>query len=160
MKYLNSPGRMEYLTGKKKEGCVFCKHSVREEHLILYEGERCAVMMNKYPYNTGHILVIPYRHISQLEELTGEEWLEMYRFTDCAVRALKEVMGAEGFNVGMNVGKAAGAGVESHLHLHIVPRWTGDTNFATVVGDVRVIPQNVTETRALLLPCLKKYLEV
>ncbi len=160
MKYLNSPGRMEYLTGKKKEGCVFCKHSAREEYLVLFEGESCAIMMNKYPYNTGHILVIPYRHISQLEELTSEECLEMFRFTDCAVRALKDVMGAEGFNVGMNVGKAAGAGVESHLHLHIVPRWTGDTNFATVVGDVRVIPQNVAETRALLLPCLKKYLEV
>ena len=160
MKHLHSPGRMAYLTSQRKEGCIFCKHSLREEPLVLFEGASCALMLNKFPYNTGHLLVIPYRHISKVEELTPEEWLEMFHFMECSVRALKEAMGAEGFNIGMNVGKSAGAGVESHLHLHIVPRWSGDTNFATVVGELRVIPQDVQETKALLLPCLKKYLEV
>jgi len=160
MKHLNAPGRMEYLTSKRQDGCVFCKHSDREEPLVLFEGTSCALMLNKYPYNTGHLLVIPYRHISQVEDLSAEERLEMFRFMECSIKALKEAMGAEGFNVGMNVGKAAGAGVAGHLHLHIVPRWSGDTNFATVVGDIRVIPQDVNETKALLLPCLKKHLEV
>jgi ATP adenylyltransferase len=151
---------MEYLKGEKPDGCIFCKDSIRDKSLILHEGTSCYVIMNKYPYNSGHILVVPFRHISDIEDMSREEKMEMIDLMDRSVRIMKEVMHPEGFNVGMNIGKAGGAGVESHLHLHVVPRWPGDTNFVTVLGEVRVIPEDVEQTRDSLLPFFKEDKEV
>jgi len=151
-----SHGRMEYLRSIKPEGCIFCKESIRDDSLVLFEGNYCYNILNKYPYNSGHILVVPFRHISKLEDMFMEEKLEMIELMDTSIRILKEVMNPEGFNIGMNIGKASGAGVESHIHLHIVPRWAGDTNFATVLGETRVIPEKVEETRDTLLPFFQK----
>ncbi|HOO91318.1 MAG TPA: HIT domain-containing protein [Syntrophales bacterium] len=150
MDCIMAPGRMAYITGKKPEGCVFCEGSAREEDLVLYEGNSCYIMMNKYPYTSGHLLVIPFRHICGMEETTAEEKLEMMELTDICVRTLKKAFSPEGFNIGMNLGKVAGAGVESHLHIHIVPRWLGDTNFTTVLGEIRVIPEDIIKTREKL----------
>ncbi len=160
MDHIKSPGRMEYLRSKKPEGCIFCKESIREEGLVLFEGKSCYVIMNKYPYNSGHLMIVPFRHISEIEDMSMEEKIEMIELTDMSVRIMKEVMSPEGFNIGMNVGRAGGAGVLGHLHFHIVPRWQGDTNFATVLGDVRVLPEDVEKTRDNLLPFFQKNKEV
>ena len=160
MDCLKSPGRMEYLKSEKPDGCIFCADSIRDKDLVLCEGKTCYVLMNKYPYNSGHLLIVPYKHLSAVEALSMDEKIEMMELLDLSVRCLNEVMHPEGFNVGMNIGKAGGAGVDDHLHLHIVPRWTGDTNFATVFGEVRVIPENVEETRNALVPFFDKNKEV
>lgn len=160
MDHIMSHGRMEYLRCIKPEGCIFCKESIRDDSLVLFEGNYCYIILNKYPYNSGHILVVPFRHISKLEDMFMEEKLEMIGLMDTSIRILKEVMNPEGFNIGMNIGKAGGAGVESHIHLHIVPRWPGDTNFATVLGETRVIPEKIEETRDTLLPFFQKNKEV
>lgn len=151
---------MKYLKSEKPEGCIFCKESIRDANLVLFEGETCYVTINKYPYTTGHVMVVPYRHICEMSEMTSEEKSEMMDLTDTSIRILMEEMKPEGFNVGMNLGKASGAGVDCHLHLHVVPRWIGDTNFATVLGEVRVIPEDVDMTRKILLPCFQKSEEV
>ncbi|MCD6485772.1 MAG: HIT domain-containing protein [Syntrophobacterales bacterium] len=152
MDNIMAPGRMEYIRGKKPEGCIFCRGSAREENLVLRDGKSCYVMINKYPYSSGHLLVIPFRHICTIEETTAEEKMEMMELTGVCVRILKEALDPEGFNIGMNLGRVAGAGVDDHLHIHIVPRWLGDTNFATVLGEVRVIPEDIVKTRNTLLP--------
>lgn len=155
-----SPGRMEYLKGKKPDGCVFCKDSIRNEGLVLHEGTSCYIIMNKYPYAAGHLLVVPFRHISDISEANAEEKAEIMSLMELSIRILKKAMTPQGFNVGMNLGKAAGAGVDSHIHLHIVPRWIGDTNYATVVGDTRFIPEGIKETYAALKPYFKNIEEV
>jgi ATP adenylyltransferase len=147
-----APWRMAYIMGEKKDGCIFCRDSIRKDDLILHEGTTCFVTMNLYPYNNGHLMVVPYRHISKLEELASEEKMEMFDLVDVSVRALRKVMKPDGFNIGMNLGRAAGAGVEDHLHMHVVPRWSGDTNYMSVVGEVRVIPDDLYKTRQSLLP--------
>ncbi|MBW2599052.1 MAG: HIT domain-containing protein [Deltaproteobacteria bacterium] len=152
MDSIMAPGRMEYIRGKKPNGCIFCLGPARDEDLVLYEGKSCYIMMNKYPYTSGHLLVIPFRHICGMEETNDEEKIEMMKLVDMCVRALKKALAPEGFNIGLNLGKAAGAGVDDHLHIHIVPRWLGDTNFATVLGEVRVIPEDIAKTRNTLLP--------
>lgn len=152
-----APWRMAYIMGEKTDGCIFCKDSSRKDDLILYEGKTAFVTMNLYPYNNGHLMVVPYRHIGQIEDLTPEEKVEVFKLTDVSVRALKKTMKPEGFNIGMNLGCAAGAGVEEHLHMHIVPRWSGDTNYMSVVGEVRVIPDDLHKTRDSLLPHFKNY---
>ncbi len=151
MDSIMAPGRMEYIKGRKPDGCIFCEGSAREEDLVLYEGKSCYIMMNKYPYTSGHLLVIPFRHICNIEDTSAEEKMEMMELTAMCVRGLKKALAPEGFNIGMNLGKAAGAGVDDHLHIHIVPRWLGDTNFATVLGEVRVIPEDIAKTRNILL---------
>ncbi|MBN2282612.1 MAG: HIT domain-containing protein [Deltaproteobacteria bacterium] len=160
MDVIISPGRMEYLKSSKPDGCIFCENSIRDARLVLFEGRSCYVMMNKYPYTTGHLLVIPYRHICEISDMTAEEKQEMMNLTDRCIGILKQAMNPEGFNIGINLGKAAGAGVDCHLHLHIVPRWIGDTNFTTVLGEVRVIPEDIETTRSVLLPCFQNYEEV
>jgi len=152
MDSIMAPGRMEYIKGRKPDGCIFCRGSSREESLVLFDGRSCYVMMNKYPYSSGHLLVIPFRHMSAVEETSAEEKLEMMELIDMCVRILEKALDPEGFNIGMNLGKVAGAGVDDHLHIHIVPRWLGDTNFATVLGEVRVIPEDISKTRNTLLP--------
>ena len=157
MEHLWSPWRMEYITGAKTEGCVFCKCSVRCDEFVLYEGRNVFVMMNRYPYVSGHLMIIPSRHVGKYEELTQQERKEMFNLLETALKALREAMNPSGFNVGMNIGKAAGAGIEEHIHLHVIPRWEGDTNFMSVVGSVRVIPEDVETTATKLAPLFKKY---
>ncbi|MBN2125544.1 MAG: HIT domain-containing protein [Deltaproteobacteria bacterium] len=156
MKVLWAPWRMDYiLSNEKNQNCIFCPGEDRSkdaERLILYVGSKSMVIMNRFPYNNGHLLVAPVRHVSGLESLSDEEVLELMGTVRKAVDALKGVMNPEGLNVGLNLGRVAGAGMENHLHVHIVPRWNGDTNFMTVVGDVRVIPEHIQETYTRLLP--------
>ena len=156
MKVLWAPWRMEYiLSNEKSEECILCPGSDRStdaERLILYVGAKSLVIMNKYPYINGHLLVAPNRHVGAMEELTDEEMLDVMNLVRTSVGILREHMGPDGFNVGLNLGKVAGAGMEDHLHFHIVPRWHGDTNFMAVFGDVRVIPQHIRETYGELRP--------
>lgn len=144
-----APWRMEYILGSKEPGCIFCykpQQSQDRENLIVHRGAACFVIMNKYPYNSGHLMVVPYRHEAQLENLTETENQEMMALLQEAAKALKKVMAPQGFNIGMNVGKTAGAGIEAHLHFHIVPRWDGDTNFMPVVGHTKVVSEGLWET--------------
>ena len=152
MEAIYAPWRSEYIRGEKPHGCIFCKSSLRSDEFVLFEGKTCFVMMNRYPYSCGHLMIIPYRHLSHFHDLIPDEKLEMFNLLDLAVRALKETMKPDGFNLGINLGKVAGAGVDDHLHAHVVPRWTGDTNFMTVVGESRVISEDLTKTRNYLLP--------
>ncbi|ORJ63429.1 HIT family protein [Geothermobacter hydrogeniphilus] len=156
MKQLWAPWRMSYINGDDKDataGCIFCVRDSADEdgdRLILHRGEHAFIIMNKYPYSNGHLLVAPYRHTADLSELSDAEALEMHRLTVLARDALRSWGNPDGFNIGMNWGRVAGAGIEDHLHLHIVPRWNGDTNFMPVFSDVRVIPQHLQETYTLL----------
>ena len=151
MKAIYAPWRSEYIRGKKPGGCIFCKDSLRSDDYVLYEGTMAFVMMNRYPYSCGHLLIIPLRHLSGLDELKPAEKLEIFDLADLSVKVLKEAMTPDGFNLGMNLGKTAGAGVDDHVHIHIVPRWNGDTNFMTVVGETRVISEDLAQTRTKLL---------
>jgi ATP adenylyltransferase len=135
--------------------CVFCDLPAQgddERALILARGRHCFVIMNAYPYATGHLMVVPYAHLDRLTDLPTEATIEMMDLARTAQTVLAESMGPHGFNLGMNQGSAAGAGIEDHLHLHLVPRWSGDTNFMPVTGDVRVMPQSLDETFAMLRP--------
>jgi ATP adenylyltransferase len=147
---------MEYiLSNEKADSCVLCPGSDRSkdaERLILRAGPKSLVIMNKYPYINGHLLVAPNRHVGALGDLADDEMLDLMRLVRNSVDILGEHMGPEGFNVGLNLGRVAGAGMEDHLHFHIVPRWNGDTNFMAVLGDVRVIPQHIRETYNELRP--------
>lgn len=157
METMFAPWRMEYLVGKKQDGCVFCKCSTRCDDYIVFEGKTCFVMLNRYPYVGGHLMIIPSRHLGNISELTLEERTEMFDLLDASVKVLKEAMDPHGFNIGMNLGKAAGAGIAEHVHIHVIPRWDGDTNFMSVVGNVRVIPEDLVTTAAKLAPLFKKY---
>jgi ATP adenylyltransferase len=155
-----SPWRMAYITagggaGATTAGCVFCELPARgddEAAYILYRGRRAYVIMNLYPYNNGHLMVIPYAHLDTLTALDEPTLTEMMVLAQRAQSAIQERMHPQGFNLGMNQGRAGGAGIAEHVHLHVVPRWAGDTNFMPVVGDVRVMPQHLDETYALLRP--------
>lgn len=157
MEKMYAPWRMDYIKSEKKDGCIFCKNSLRCDDLIVLEGETAFVMMNRYPYISGHLMIIPFRHLSQMEDLLPEEKREIFDLQAMCVKVLKEALKPDGFNIGMNLGKAAGAGVDDHIHVHIVPRWSGDTNFMSVVGDVRVIPEDIHKTCTFLQPYFKKY---
>jgi ATP adenylyltransferase len=156
MKVLWAPWRMGYvLSNQNDNGCIFCPGEDRqkdENRMILCAGPLTLVMMNKFPYNNGHLLVAPARHVSGLEHLSNDEVLDLLLTVRRSIESLKESMNPEGFNVGLNLGQVAGAGVENHMHFHIVPRWKGDTNYITVLGDVRVIPEHIQETYRKLLP--------
>jgi ATP adenylyltransferase len=152
MERIFAPWRIEYIEEKKPVGCIFCKSSIRSDEYLLQEDKAAYVMLNKYPYVSGHILIVPARHIGNLEDLSPEESKEMFILLDRSVRVLREAMKPEGFNIGMNLGKSAGAGVVEHLHIHVIPRWEGDTNFMSVVNDIRVIPEDLCRTAAKLVP--------
>lgn len=159
MQNLWAPWRIEYILGKREPYCIFCPEGDElsdEERLILHRGALTMVMMNKYPYNNGHLLVAPWRHVSKLEDLHEDEMLEIMVWLKKCTRILQRVMRPNGFNVGLNLGAAAGAGVEDHLHFHVVPRWQGDTNFMTVFADIRSIPEHLKQTYSKLLPHFKK----
>jgi ATP adenylyltransferase len=163
MERLWSPWRLEYVSGKKKDaGCVFCLSDTdspdetarRDEQrsLMLFEGATCFVILNLYPYNNGHLMVVPYRHTPALAMLTPDELQEIAILTQRAETALYEAYQPHGLNVGINLGKPAGAGVLDHLHVHVVPRWNGDTNFMTVVGEMRVLPEDLGSSAERLRP--------
>jgi ATP adenylyltransferase len=152
MKTMWAPWRIEYILGAKEKGCVFCNARSVSDQLTLYKGKNTLVVMNKYPYINGHLLVAPTRHLSMLDELSQAEMGVLLATVEQSVAILKKVMRPEGFNIGLNLGRVAGAGIEEHLHFHIVPRWSGDTNALAVFADVRVIPQHLQETFALLKP--------
>lgn len=149
MKPLWAPWRMKYILSGKEPACIFCPGEDRSrdaERLILFVGERSLAMMNRFPYNNGHLLVAPLRHVSGLDLLDESELQDLLVMVRKSVEVLKRAMNPEGFNVGLNLGRVAGAGVEEHLHFHVVPRWSGDTNFMTILDDVRVIPEHLQRT--------------
>ncbi len=139
---LYAPWRDKYITGKKIEGCVFCHISSNEDEdedlQVLHRDEYCFMVMNRYPYTPGHFMIIPHLHTDKLEDLPSETWLHMSDLAQKSVRFFKESFGASGVNIGMNLGSASGAGIAEHIHMHIVPRWAGDTNFMTSVAETRV----------------------
>ncbi len=156
MKNLWTPWRIQYILGpKSKNGCVLCAHEDREsdaENLIVFRGRYVFIMLNRYPYASGHLMVIPYRHISDITELSAEESSELMEAVRLSCRVLRQVMHPHGINVGLNLGEAAGAGIAMHMHMHVVPRWNGDSNFIAVLDDVRVIPETLEGTHRRLAP--------
>ena len=149
MKRIWAPWRVEYIRMEKPKGCILCgkpKESNDEANYILYRGKHNYVMLNLYPYNPGHLMVAPYRHLATPEDLTPEERNEHFEILNRALGALRAAFNAPGFNIGMNVGKVAGAGIDDHFHTHIVPRWAGDTNFMPVLADTKVINEALAET--------------
>jgi ATP adenylyltransferase len=154
--HLWTPYRMAYIRGEGKptgdHDCPFCLIPAMsdEDGLIVARGETVFAVLNLYPYNAGHLMVVPYRHVPDYTDLTTPEVAELGAFTQMAMRVVRAVSGAHGFNIGMNQGAVAGAGIADHLHQHVVPRWGGDTNFMPVVGLTRVLPQVLAETRTLL----------
>ena len=153
-KPLWAPWRLEYIQqADEQEGCVFCAEAADErgeDSLVVARGEHAFVLLNKFPYSSGHVMVAPNRHVGEFGELTDEEALEIHRLAERAIAALAETYAPQGYNLGWNLGRIAGAGVLDHVHLHVVPRWAGDTNFMPVLGDVKVLPEHLAETRRRL----------
>jgi ATP adenylyltransferase len=140
---------MDYILSDKEQKCIFCelpKQDRDRENLILYRSSHNFVMMNRYPYNNGHIMVVPYLHVPALDGLGDEILLDFMKVTGHSIASIRKAFMPEGFNIGINIGKIAGAGMEDHMHLHMVPRWAGDTSFMTVFDEVRVIPEHVMST--------------
>jgi len=161
LEQLWSPWRLAYITGgASAEGCVFCSalSDAGAEPLIVFRGRTCFVILNLFPYNNGHLMVIPNRHIPSLGAATPEERAELIELTAAAEAALTEIYQPHGLNMGINLGKPAGAGILDHVHLHVVPRWNGDTNFMTVVGRTRVLPEELPDTAAKLRPVFERLL--
>jgi ATP adenylyltransferase len=155
MNVLWAPWRMEYILSEKEKECIFCtkpKEDKDRENLILYRDERVYVIMNKYPYNNGHLMVVPYFHTSFFDGLSEKELFDLIKITRFSVDCLKRAFNPEGFNIGVNIGQAAGAGIEEHLHIHVVPRWVGDSSFMTVLAEVKVIPEHILQTYDRLYP--------
>ncbi len=149
MENLWAPWRIEYILSKKTPGCIFCdkpRENKDQENLILYRGKHHFIIMNAFPYNNGHMMIVPYRHTSTLADWSSEEQKEFMELADLAVNLLKIAMKPDGFNLGINMGQVAGAGIADHIHLHIVPRWNGDTNFMPVLSDTRVISEHLEVT--------------
>lgn len=146
---------MQYILGPKPEECVFCLPEERDEdqdRLVLFRGRTTFVIMNKFPYNSGHLLVVPFRHTSDYCSLTEDECREMSVLSRHCVTILEKTSSPQGFNLGFNLGEAAGAGVKGHVHMHVVPRWNGDSSFIAVLGEVRAVPEHLTATYAKLKP--------
>jgi ATP adenylyltransferase len=144
-----APWRLEYIKGPKEDECIFCTKPEAGDDRATYivrRGEHCFAILNAFPYNNGHLMISPYEHVSSIEELGAETLLELMTMSQAALTTLREVYGPEGFNLGINQGKVAGAGMEHHVHLHIVPRWGADTNFMPVIGDTRVLPQSLDDS--------------
>ena len=149
-----APWRMRYVQGERKdEGCIFClaaESGEDEARLVLHPGERCLVMLNAFPYNSGHLMVSPHRHVGSIEDLDDGELLELMRLTQRSLRAVRKTYGPDGFNLGVNEGEIAGAGFADHVHLHVVPRWAADSNFMAVTADTRVLPESLEDSYARL----------
>jgi ATP adenylyltransferase len=167
MEHLWSPWRLAYITGSSQStGCVFCPSTLPSEStvraasefesLLVFRGTTCYVILNLFPYNSGHLMVVPNRHIASLAEARPEELTELMELTRRAELALTEAFAPHGMNMGINLGKPAGAGVLGHVHMHVVPRWTGDTNFMSVVGQTRVLPEELPATAEKLRPIFER----
>jgi ATP adenylyltransferase len=153
MERLWAPWRIAYIENVNKEGCIFCdkpKERHDKKNLIIMRGKHVFVMLNAYPYTNGHLMVAPYRHVADVSELSDDEGLDVLRYTRASIALLKRALSPEGFNIGINMGKIAGAGIAEHIHMHIVPRWNGDTNFMPVLVDTRIIPEYLESTYARL----------
>jgi ATP adenylyltransferase len=152
-KQLWAPWRLEYVgSADEQEGCIFCVALAAgdEEGLVVRRAEHAFVVLNRFPYASGHLMVAPVRHVGEFGELTDDELVEVHRLASQGLGALAETYRPQGFNLGWNLGRIAGAGVTDHVHLHVVPRWAGDTNFMPVLADVKVLPEHLAETRAKL----------
>ena len=170
MDHLWSPWRLEYVVGAKpKTGCVFCSaarplnhqsqipdHHSGPDPLVLHQGRHCYVILNLYPYNNGHLMVVPYKHTDTLTGLEPAELHELAELTQMSEAALREGYRLEGINMGVNLGRVAGAGIVEHIHVHLVPRWLGDTNFMPVIGQTRVLPEELGATAARLRPIFER----
>ena len=164
MNKLWAPWRLRYIEMAEdinKQGCIFCdlprdKPENNRKNLILFQGEKGFIIMNKYPYNNGHLMVVPYQHTDTMEKLSAAERLELMDLLQKSIDALNRCCSPHGFNVGMNLGRVAGAGIDEHLHFHIVPRWNGDTNFMPVTAELKVISAGIMETYDSLYPLLNK----
>jgi ATP adenylyltransferase len=155
VKTLWAPWRIKYILGKKPGSCVFCIKKGRDymkRHLILHESAHAMIIMNKYPYAPGHLMVIPKRHLRDLRELSPEELLDLFEQVRSAITALEKALKPQGFNIGANLGKVAGAGEENHLHFHVVARWNGDANFMPVIGKTNILSEYLEDTYDRLLP--------
>ncbi|MBI5682772.1 MAG: HIT domain-containing protein [Deltaproteobacteria bacterium] len=153
MERIWAPWRMEFiLSSKKTEGCIFCKDLEPPKGLLIYKDSLSGVLLNKYPYNNGHLLVFPARHTGQIEDLSDEESRGIFSLIQRCILILKQELKPDGFNIGLNLGKAAGAGIEDHLHFHIVPRWNGDNNFMPVIAETKVMPEHLNLTYNKLKP--------
>jgi len=156
MKILWAPWRIKYILGKKKR-CIFCdkmKQNRDRENYILLRGKNGFVMLNTFPYNNGHLMVAPYKHVPDLESLEKDVLADLMGLVKTCTQILKKTLKPEGFNIGINLGKVAGAGVEGHIHIHIVPRWGADTSFISTVGDTKIIPESLDDTFGKLLSAL------
>ena len=148
-----APWRLEYITqADEQSGCIFCLAAAADDEggLVVHRGDEAFVLLNKFPYSSGHLMVAPFRHGAELDALDDEEALEIHRLAERGIAALAEVYGPQGYNLGWNLGRIAGAGIVDHVHLHVVPRWAGDTNFMPVLADVKVMPEHLLETRRRL----------
>src|SRR6266540_5673991 len=152
-KQLWAPWRLEYVANADEQpGCIFCTAAAArdEDALVLHRGAVAFAVLNKFPYASGHFMLAPYRHVADLSDLTDTELVELHRLAECGMGALAETFAPQGYNLGWNLGRIAGAGIVDHVHLHVVPRWAGDTNFMPVLADVKVLPEHLVETRAKL----------
>jgi ATP adenylyltransferase len=160
MNHLWTPWRMSYLRGELPSagGCIFClgpTHGNSDAH-ILHRGTHCYVILNRFPYNTGHLMVVPFDHVQTLERLDERTTAELMRLVQLSLLVLREAYAPQGFNLGMNIGEPAGAGIADHVHFHIVPRWSGDTNYMTITGQTRVIPETLENTYSRLQPLFER----
>ncbi|GAB4188691.1 MAG: HIT domain-containing protein [Calditrichia bacterium] len=162
MEHLWAPWRIEYiLNSDKEDGCIFCNRLGRDDDdtdLIVYRGREAFIIMNKFPYNNGHVMVVPNRHIAEFCDLSPTEHTEMGELISLSISALKSSMNPHGFNIGMNLGRVSGAGIEDHLHYHIVPRWDGDTNFMPIIGGTKVVSEGLRESYQKIKEAVKEIL--
>jgi len=159
MKFLSAPWRWDFISGSKKEGdCVFCRAQKQtdSEALICWRGEKFFVIMNRYPYSSGHLMVAPYAHLSSPQQMAAGDLGEMWDLTNRSLAVLKENFHPDGFNIGMNIGRAAGAGIKDHFHQHVVPRWQGDANFMATAGDTRVLSFDLEKVFSIIRSAFKK----
>ena len=162
MEHLWAPWRMQYVTGEKAECCIFCAAPGAPDDVgahVLYRGGHNFVILNRFPYNSGHLMVVPYEHQCDFTALSPAQLAEMMDLAQAVIEAYNLCLRPEGVNLGMNLGQAAGAGIDDHVHLHLVPRWRGDTNFMTTVADTRVVPQSLDDCAAQIGPALREAIE-
>lgn len=164
MDKLWAPWRIEYIKMPKTDKCILCElpkkpNEKDRENLILYRGEKAYIILNRYPYNNGHLMIAPYRHIPSIINLSDEEALEIHQLTRLSLEILTDTMGPDGFNIGANIGKAAGAGIDEHYHLHIVPRWIGDTNYMPIISNTKILVEYLRDTYDKLKENLVKLIQ-
>lgn len=158
MEQLWAPWRIQYVTRPKESGCILCQKSKEnkdETNFILHRSQNNFIILNAFPYNPGHLMIAPYRHVANLQDLTDDELTEHFNLVKKSLALLKEILNPDGFNIGLNIGKVAGAGIEEHLHTHIVPRWQGDVNFMPVLSNTRVISEELAATYKKLKAAIK-----